>query len=99
MAVVIAEPCVGTCDQACVDVCPVDCIQGPLPNEQIRAAPKEERAARFGRLQLYVDPESCICCNACEPECPVRAIYDEDDLPPEWQHYREKNAAFFRGAR
>jgi ferredoxin len=32
---------------------------------------------------LYIDPESCIQCQACIPVCPVQAIYDEADLPPE----------------
>ena len=43
----------------------------------------------------YIDPEACIDCGACEPECPVEAIYDEDDLPEEYQKYIEINAKFF----
>ena len=46
-------------------------------------------------LQLYIDPEECIDCGACEPECPVDAIYDEDDLPEEYEKYTEINANFF----
>ena len=30
---------------------------------------------------LYIDPDTCIDCSACIPECPVQAIYEEDDLP------------------
>jgi hypothetical protein len=37
MAYVIAEPCIATCDQACLDVCPTDCIHGPVPREEIEA--------------------------------------------------------------
>ena len=96
MAYVIAEPCVATCDQACLDVCPVDCIIGPVSKEEIAAVQKEERRARFPMLQLFIDPEACICCGVCAPECPVEAIFPEDDLPPKWTHYREKNAVFFR---
>ncbi|APR86207.1 Ferredoxin [Minicystis rosea] len=91
MAYVIAEPCVGTCDTACVNVCPVDAIHGPLPADDIASLPRPARE----KLQLYIDPEACICCAACEPECPVDAIFDEDDLPPAWAEYREINARFF----
>lgn len=97
MAYVIAEPCVATCDTACVSVCPVECIHGPLPVDEIARIPEGERATRLARLQLYIDPESCISCGACEGECPVDAIFDEDELPPEWRHYREINAGFFAG--
>lgn len=31
--------------------------------------------------QLYIHPDECIDCGACEPECPVEAIYDESNLP------------------
>lgn len=95
MAYVIAEPCVATCDQACLDVCPVDCIHGPVPNDEIAAVPKEERARRLQVVQLYIDPSDCIDCGMCAPECPVDAIFEEGDLPPKWAHYREINTRFF----
>ena len=41
---------------------------------------------------LYIDPEECIDCGACIPECPVEAIFEEDDAPEEWQHYIKINA-------
>ncbi|SDT56345.1 4Fe-4S dicluster domain-containing protein [Bradyrhizobium canariense] len=41
---------------------------------------------------LYIDPEACILCQACVPVCPVQAIYDEVDLPPEWTHLVALNA-------
>ncbi|GAB3347573.1 4Fe-4S binding protein [Amycolatopsis echigonensis] len=50
----------------------------------------------IGENMLYIDPETCVDCGACEPVCPVEAIYYEDDLPPEWSHYAETNARFFR---
>ena len=65
MAYVIAEPCVDTMDQACVSVCPVDCIHF------------DEGVDRT----LYIDPNECIDCGACEPECPVNAIFAEDAVP------------------
>ena len=40
---------------------------------------------------LYIHPEECIDCEACVPECPVEAIFHEDNLPEEWQSYLELN--------
>lgn len=96
MAYVIAEPCISTCDTACVKVCPVDSIHGPVPAGEIERIPIEERPAKLRGLQLYIDPDECICCAACAPECPVDAIFDEDELPPAWQRYRDVNARFFQ---
>ncbi|MFB3081967.1 MAG: 4Fe-4S binding protein [Gammaproteobacteria bacterium] len=42
--------------------------------------------------QLYIDPEVCIDCSACIPECPVEAIYEDDDIPEDKLHWIEKNA-------
>ena len=94
MAFVIAEPCVSTCDTACVAVCPVDCIHGPIDKTGLGA--EVEGLETLEGLQLYIDPDECIDCGACEPECPVEAIYDEDDLPAEWEKYTEINANFFK---
>jgi NAD-dependent dihydropyrimidine dehydrogenase PreA subunit len=44
----------------------------------------------------YIDPVECIDCGACEPVCPVNAIYAEDQVPAQWAEYTQKNAAFFR---
>ena len=95
MSFIIAEPCVGTCDTACVEVCPVDCIHGPYDKEG-----RGEEAKVYGFVpkdsdSLYIDPEECIDCGACEPECPVEAIFEEDDVPEEWKHYIKKNYEFF----
>ena len=40
---------------------------------------------------LYIDPDECIGCDACIPECPVNAIYDRDDVPTKWQAYIQLN--------
>jgi ferredoxin len=44
---------------------------------------------------LYIHPDECVDCGACEPVCPVEAIYYEDDVPESWQHYTEINTDFF----
>jgi len=48
-----------------------------------------------GERMLYIHPDECVDCGACEPVCPVEAIYYEDDLPDKWQVYQEENARFF----
>ena len=84
MAYIIAEPCIGTKDTACVEVCPVDCIHPTKESDKFEEAD-----------QLYIDPETCIDCGACEPVCPVTAIFPEEELPDKWKEYTEKNAAYF----
>jgi NAD-dependent dihydropyrimidine dehydrogenase PreA subunit len=51
-----------------------------------------------GGRSLYIQPDECVDCGACEPVCPVEAIYYEDDLPAKWQPYLEDNARFFAQA-
>jgi ferredoxin len=41
---------------------------------------------------LVINPETCIDCDACVPECPVEAIFPEDKVPEEWAHYTQINA-------
>ena len=48
-----------------------------------------------GPNQLFIDPEECIDCGACEPECPVEAIFPEDAVPQKWDTYIEMNKSFF----
>jgi NAD-dependent dihydropyrimidine dehydrogenase PreA subunit len=48
-----------------------------------------------GGRALYIHPDECVDCGACEPVCPVEAIYYEDDLPEDLQPYQADNAAFF----
>jgi NAD-dependent dihydropyrimidine dehydrogenase PreA subunit len=49
-----------------------------------------------GEEMLYIDPNECIDCGLCEPECPVDAIFMEDELPDQWKDYTQKNAEFFK---
>lgn len=48
-----------------------------------------------GERMLYIHPDECIDCTACESACPVEAIYHETDTPQEWQHFNAVNAGFF----
>jgi len=85
MAYVIAEPCIGTKDTACVDACPVDCIH-----------PKKDEPGYAEEALLYIDPVECIDCGACVPVCPVSAIFALDDLPEKWAEFTERNAAYYQ---
>ena len=63
---------------------PSDCIH-PLPD-----------ADEFEEVNmLYIDPEECIDCGVCEPECPVEAIFMEEDVPEEWEEFIDINAEYF----
>ena len=94
MAFIIADPCVSTCDTACVEVCPVDCIHGPTDREGMGEEAKKPGFNPEG-LQLYINPDECIDCGACEPECPVEAIFAEDDVPEEWDKFIDINYEWF----
>jgi len=48
-----------------------------------------------GERSLYIHPDECVDCGACEPVCPVEAIYCEDDLPEQWAGYYRANVDFF----
>ena len=52
MPFIIAEPCVGTCDTACVEVCPVDCIHGPDDPEGSGEEAKEDGYDATNKLSL-----------------------------------------------
>jgi len=54
-------------DSGCVEVCPVECI---VPGKPVEEWP-----------WFYIDPDTCIDCGACVPECPYAAIFPEDDVP------------------
>jgi len=70
MAYIITRLCRDCVDTACVSVCPVDCIYR-YKGEDHEAFPN----------QLYIHPDECIDCGACEPECPWGAIFEEEAVP------------------
>jgi Ferredoxin len=67
-------------DKSCIDVCPVDCIH----------------FAEGADRMLFINPEECIDCGACEPACPVKAIYPEDAVPVDMQSYTRINAQWYQ---
>jgi ferredoxin len=85
MAYVIAEPCIGTKDNSCTEVCPVDCIH-----------PTSEEDDYDHTDQLHIDPDECIDCDACVEVCPVEAVFAEDLLPDELAKYAAINARYFK---
>jgi NAD-dependent dihydropyrimidine dehydrogenase PreA subunit len=48
-----------------------------------------------GNRMLYIHPDECVDCGACEPVCPVEAIFYEDDVPEQWKDYTNANYEFF----
>ena len=45
---------------------------------------------------LYIDPDECIDCGSCTPECPVSAIFPLAEVPEQWQSFIQKNADYFK---
>jgi NAD-dependent dihydropyrimidine dehydrogenase PreA subunit len=86
VAYVIGPVCVA--DYSCLEVCPADCIR-PRPDDPEFATVE----------QLYIDPTSCIDCEACVPACPVDAVQHAERLPSEHAEYAAINARWFAGAR
>ena len=70
--------------QPCVDVMDRACVE-ECPVDCIYV----------GGRSLYIHPDECVDCGACEPVCPVEAIYYEDDLPEQWTAYLSDNPTFF----
>lgn len=50
-----------------------------------------------GNRMLYINADECVDCGACEPVCPVEAIFYEDDVPEDQQPYIQANIDFFDG--
>ena len=82
MTFVITQPCIDTMDQSCVEVCPVDCIHF------------EEGADRM----LYINPLECIDCGACQPACPVSAIFPVADVPGDQARFTPINELWYSDA-
>jgi ferredoxin len=83
MTYVITQPCIDVKDKSCVDVCPVSCIY--IESDDLDR-------------KLYINPDECIDCGACEPECPVNAIFEASAVPSEWQEFIELDKRWTTGS-
>jgi NAD-dependent dihydropyrimidine dehydrogenase PreA subunit len=70
--------------EPCVDVKDKACVE-VCPVDCIYEGPN----------QLFIHPDECIDCGACEPVCPVKAIFTEDETPEQWKHFIALNKQFF----
>lgn len=85
MTHVVCQPCFACKYTDCVVVCPVECFYEVDPG-----GPRDQ--------MLYIHPEECIDCEACVPECPVEAIFHEDNVPEEWVPFVELNVELSTGS-
>ena len=79
MSYIIGNKCLSVCDTACVKVCPVDCINGPIYIDGLGKEVDEMSKEDLTDKQLYINPDVCIDCGACLPECPADAIYPTEE--------------------
>jgi len=73
--------------EPCIGVVDTGCID-VCPMDCIHGTEKDK--------MLYIDPEECIDCGGCVPACPVDAIFPAAETPPQWQHYTQINADYFK---
>ncbi len=73
-----------TIAEPCIDVKDRGCVD-ECPVDCIYEGPR----------MLYIHPDECVDCGACEPVCPVTAIFYEDDVPAEWKQFNAINAEWF----
>ena len=73
-----------TIAEPCIDIKDRSCVD-ECPVDCIYEGPR----------MLYIQPDECVDCGACEPACPVTAIFYEDDVPGEWKQFTPVNAEFF----
>lgn len=106
MTFIITGKCVR--DGACAEVCPVECIQAVFDEDDnpILGQGNEKDSSTYAEALLkagknpyqvayFIDPEACIDCGACVPECPTEAIYEDEEVPKEEEAWIKRNEAFF----
>ena len=81
MTFVVTEACIKCKYTDCVEVCPADCIH---PGQNA------------GQAFMVIDPDECIDCTLCEPECPVEAIFSEEEIPAGQEAFTALNAELSR---
>ncbi len=89
MSYVITQKCVSEVYASCVDVCPVDCIHF------VDTVPQNYPDA--GKPTMIIDPDECISCAACLPECPIGAIVESEEEDPEWARINLELTPLFKG--
>jgi len=72
--------------EPCIDVKDKSCVE-VCPVDCIYEGPN----------QLFIHPDECIDCGACEPVCPVKAIFVEDETPEQWERLHRAEQAVLRG--
>jgi len=82
MTFVITDICLGERYATCVSVCPVDCVK-----------PGDYQGQPF----MIIQPDVCISCGLCLPECPIGAIVDDAAQSPEWAQINAQLAGSFAG--
>lgn len=70
--------------QPCVDIKDKACVE-ECPVDCIYEGPRK----------MYINPDECVDCGACEPVCPVEAVFYEDSVPSEWTDYVTADRDFF----
>ncbi|MGD8623164.1 MAG: ferredoxin family protein [Anaerolineae bacterium] len=104
MTYVITGNCVR--DGSCVEVCPVECIVSAPDAVAVAADPDNPTEDEYAKALLaagadkwtvayWIDPEICIDCGACAPECPTEAIYPDDEVPAEFEEWTAMNAEYY----
>jgi ferredoxin len=82
MSYVITEKCLAERYASCASVCPVECIH-----------PGDYQGKEF----MIIDPEVCISCGLCLPECPINAIVDSEDQDPVWAKINAELTPSYKG--
>ena len=71
--------------EPCIDVKDRSCIEECPVDPHLRGRPPCP----------HIHPDECVDCGACEPVCPVEAIFYDDDVPAQWKDFTAANATFF----
>jgi NAD-dependent dihydropyrimidine dehydrogenase PreA subunit len=97
MSFIITSKCTDVCDGGCLTVCPMDCIHGPINPTGAGKELAESKEKGLKGIQMYINPNDCIDCSACIPECPVDAIVSSEDEAIQLGEYQSviKNYEFF----
>ncbi len=92
---VVTSKCIGTRDTACMKVCPVNCFYD-VPLKDLGLQEPADATPELKKM-LIINPDECIGCSVCEPECPVNAIFDLNAVPDEETAFIDINKNWFDG--